>query len=216
VVTLDNLDAGREEFTVGRPFYSGDIADGELVTRVFVDHPDIEAVVHCAARIVVPDSVADPLGYYAENVAKGITFCQHLVRSGCTRLLFSSSASIYGPSDDFSVDEASPLSPQSPYARTKTVFETALADIAAGTDLNVICLRYFNPIWADPQLRTGLQVPEPSHALGKILQAHRDRVPFHVTGTDWPTRDGTGIRDYVYVWDLAALTSTPSSGSTRW
>jgi len=112
-------------------------------------------------------------------------------------------ASIYGPAADFSVDERSAIAPESPYGRTKAVFETALADIAAGTDLRVISLRYFNPIGSDPQLRTGLQVPEPSHALGKMLQARRDGTPFQVTGTDWPTRDGTGIRDYVHVWDLA-------------
>jgi UDP-glucose 4-epimerase len=83
------------------------------------------------------------------------------------------------------------------------VLETVLADVAAGTSLQVISLRYFNPIGSDPSLRTGLQIPEPSHALGKMLQARRDGTPFNVTGTDWPTRDGTGIRDYIHVWDLA-------------
>jgi UDP-glucose 4-epimerase len=125
------------------------------------------------------------------------------VRNGCRRLLFSSSASIYAPSADFSVDEQSPLAPQSPYARTKAVLETVLADVAAGTSLHVISLRYFNPIGSDPELRTGLQVPEPTHALGKMLQAYKEGAPFHVTGVDWPTRDGTGIRDYIHVWDLA-------------
>ncbi len=202
-VLLDSLVTGSERFTQGRIFYRGDVADGALVDRVFAEHPDIEAVLHCAALIVVPDSVADPLGYYAANVAAGIAFCQHLVRNGCTRLVFSSSASIYGWSDDFTVDEESALAPQSPYARTKAVFETVLGDVAAGTGLRVLSLRYFNPIGADPELRTGLQVPEPSHALGRMLQAHRDGTPFQVTGVDWPTRDGTGIRDYVHVWDLA-------------
>jgi UDP-glucose 4-epimerase len=202
-VILDSLVTGRAEFAAGRPFYEGDIADGALVDRIFAEHPDIDAVLHAAALIVVPESVADPLRYYRENVAKSIEFCGSLLRNGCTRLLFSSSASIYGPSDDFTVDERSPLSPQSPYARTKAVLETILADVAAGTSLRVISLRYFNPIGSDPQLRTGLQVPEPSHALGKMLQARRDGTPFQVTGVDWPTRDGTGIRDYVHVWDLA-------------
>ncbi len=202
-VVLDSLVTGREEFASGRAWYAGDIRDGALVDRVFAEHPDIEATVQCAALIVVPESVADPLGYYDANVAAGIAFLRHLLRNGCSRLLFSSSASIYAPAEDFTVDEDSPLDPPSPYARTKALFEQVLADVAAGTDLRVVSLRYFNPIGSDPKLRTGLQIPAPSHALGKMLQARRDGTPFVVTGTDWPTRDGTGIRDYVHVWDLA-------------
>ena len=202
-VILDNLVTGRAEFAAGHPFYEGDIADSGLVDRIFSDHPDIDAVMHAASLIVVPESVADPLRYYSENVAKSIEFCRSLVRNRCRRLLFSSSASIYAPSDDFTVDENSPLAPQSPYARTKAVLETVLADVAAGTCLRVISLRYFNPIGSDPQLRTGLQVPQPTHALGRMLQARNEGTPFHVTGVDWPTRDGTGIRDYIHVWDLA-------------
>lgn len=203
VVVLDNLVTGRREFAVGRPFYEGDIADRALLGRVFADHPDLDAVVHCAALIVVPDSVADPVRYYRENVAKTLELVDGLLEHGCTRLLFSSSASIYQPGDDFTVDEDSPLLPLSPYARTKVVVEQLLRDVSAATDLRVCSLRYFNPIGADPQLRTGLQLAEPSHALGKLVTAHRAGVPFQVTGTDYPTRDGSGIRDYVHVWDLA-------------
>ena len=202
-VILDNLVTGRREFTTDRTFYEGDIADGSLIDRIFVDHPDITTIVHCAALVVVPDSVADPLGYYENNVSKGIELCRSLTRNGCTRLVFSSSASIYGPGVDFSVDESSSLAPESPYARTKAMFETVLSDVTAGTNLRTLSLRYFNPIGSDPQLRTGQQAPHPSHVLGKILEAHEDGVPFQVTGVDWPTRDGTGIRDYVHVWDLA-------------
>jgi UDP-glucose 4-epimerase len=202
-VILDSLVTGREEFAGGRAFYRGDIRDGAVVDQVFADHPDIYATVQCAALIVVPESVEDPVGYYDANVAAGIEFVQHLLRNGCSRLLFSSSASIYAPAEDFTVDEDSPIEPASPYAATKAVFEQVLADAAAGTDMRVLSLRYFNPIGADPKLRTGLQIAEPSHALGKMLQARRDGTAFQVTGTDWPTRDGTGIRDYVHVWDLA-------------
>ncbi|MFB8084955.1 UDP-glucose 4-epimerase GalE [Streptomyces sp. NPDC055992] len=203
-VILDNLGTGRREFTAGRSFYEGDIADGPLIDRVFADHPDIAAVVHCAALIVVPDSVADPVGYYRNNVSASLELVNHLLRNGCHRVLFSSSASIYQAGDDFTVDEDSPHAPQSPYARTKTVCEGMFADIAASTPLRVLSLRYFNPIGADPQLRTGLQLPRPSHALGMLISAHEAGVPFGITGVDWPTRDGTGIRDYVHVWDLAA------------
>ncbi|MCB5911054.1 UDP-glucose 4-epimerase GalE [Streptomyces pinistramenti] len=204
-VILDNLATGRREFTRDRDFYEGDIADGALVDRVFAEHPDIEAVVHCAALIVVPDSVADPVGYYTNNVAKSLSFVSHLLRNGCQRMIFSSSASIYRTDgDSFTVDEASPHAPQSPYARTKAVCEAMFADIAATQPLKILSLRYFNPIGADPKMRTGLQLRRPSHALGKLIEAHDEGVPFTVTGTDWPTRDGSGIRDYIHVWDLAA------------
>ncbi|MEU9098923.1 UDP-glucose 4-epimerase GalE [Streptomyces sp. NPDC048361] len=203
-VILDNLVTGRSEFVEGRVFYEGDISDGQIVDRIFSDHPDIDAVIDCAALIVVPDSVSDPLNYYQANVAKGIQFVEHVIRSGCRKFLFSSSASIY-KSDPatFSVDENSPLEISSPYARTKAVFETILQDIAAADMLRVTSLRYFNPIGADPQLRTGLQIRRPTHALGKMIDVHHAGESFTITGTDWPTRDGSGIRDYIHVWDLA-------------
>ncbi|MFF7241781.1 UDP-glucose 4-epimerase GalE [Streptomyces collinus] len=202
-VILDNLVRGRREFTDGRTFYEGDIADGPLVDRIFADHPEITAVVHCAALIVVPESVADPIGYYEANVAKSLAFVRHLHRNGCDRLIFSSSASIYRSEDGSPVDEHSPLAPQSPYARTKAVCEEMFSDIALAGP-RVLSLRYFNPVGADPQLRTGLQLKRPSHALGVLIQAHQEGRPFPITGTDYPTRDGSGIRDYVHVWDLAA------------
>jgi UDP-glucose 4-epimerase len=202
-VILDNLVTGRRAFAAGRPFYEGDIADGALLDRVFAEHPDIHAVVHCAALIVVPESVAEPLRYYRENVAKSVALVEHLLRNGCRRLLFSSSASIYRPGDDFTVDEGSPLAPESPYARTKAMIEEILADTAATGELAALSLRYFNPVGADPRMRTGLQIRQPSHALGRMIQAWEAGEPFRITGVDWPTRDGTGIRDYVHVWDLA-------------
>jgi UDP-glucose 4-epimerase len=202
-VILDNLVTGRREFAAGRTFYEGDISDGATVDKVFAEQPDIAAVIHCAALIVVPDSMRDPVRYYRENVSKTIAFAAHLLRNRCRRLVFSSSASMYAPDADFSVGEDSVLDPQSPYAATKMMDERILADIAVATDLGVLSLRYFNPIGADPQLRTGLQTPRPSHALGKLVQAYEERSTFTITGVDWPTRDGTGIRDYVHVWDLA-------------
>ena len=203
-VILDSLVTGRREFAAGREFYEGDIADGPLVDRIFAEHPDIGAVIHCAALIVVPDSVADPVGYYRANVTKSLEFAGHLLRNGCGRLIFSSSAAIYRASADLTVDEDSPVDPQSPYARTKAVCEAMFADIAAAEPIRVLSLRYFNPIGADPKMRTGLQLPRPTHALGMMIRAQEEGVPFLVTGTDYPTRDGSGIRDYVHVWDLAA------------
>ncbi len=202
-VILDNLSTGRGEFVRDRIFYSGDIADGPMIDKIFSDHPDIDAVVHAAAMIVVPESVEQPLRYYRENVSKSVDFIEHVVRNGCTRYLFSSSASIYAPGEDFSVDEQSPLGPGSPYARTKVVMETVLEDCVVAYPLRVLSLRYFNPIGADPRLRTGLQVRRPTHLLGKLLTAVDDNEEFLLTGVDWPTRDGSGIRDFIHVWDLA-------------
>src|SRR5580700_6571393 len=202
-VILDNLTTGRAEFIQGHPFFEGDICDGPLLDKVFAEHPDIYAVVHCAALIVVPDSVTDPMGYYHGNVAKSLEMVRHLIRNGCTRLLFSSSAAIYSPGADLSVAEDSPIGPLSPYARTKAVCEQMFADIAAAEPLRVLSLRYFNPIGADPRLRTGLQIREPTHVVGRLIMAMQAGEPFRITGTDYPTRDGTGIRDYIHVWDLA-------------
>lgn len=195
---------GKRQFAGRYPLYLGDIADGTLIDRIFAERPGIGAVVHCAALIVVPDSVADPVGYYRANVAKSLEFTAHLLRNGCERMIFSSSASIYRAGPDLTVDEDSVIDPQSPYARTKAVCEAMFADIAASQPIRVLSLRYFNPIGADPRLRTGLQLRRPSHALGQMIRAYEERTPFRLTGTGYPTRDGSGIRDYVHVWDLAA------------
>ncbi|MFE4975036.1 UDP-glucose 4-epimerase GalE [Kitasatospora sp. NPDC056651] len=205
-VVLDDLSRGRVEFVEDRIFYRGDIADAALLARIFAEHPDIDATVHCAAKIVVPESVAQPLYYYRENVAKTVELLDALQRHGCTRVVFSSSASIYAPTADARVDESSPVDASSPYARTKQMMEQVLQDWTRGEGAErqrVIALRYFNPIGADPRLRTGLQDLRPTHALGKLIEAHTTGTPFTVTGTDWATRDGSGIRDYVHVQDLA-------------
>jgi UDP-glucose 4-epimerase len=202
-VILDNLSTGRIEFTQGRIFYHGDIADGELIDKIFAEHPDIDAVVHAAALIVVPESVEQPLRYYRENVAKSVDFIDHLLRNGVTRYLFSSSGSIYAPGPDLTVDESSPLAPTNPYSRSKVMMEQVLEDATAASKLRAISLRYFNPIGADPQLRSGLQSRRPTHLLGRLLMAVENDEEFELTGADWPTRDGTGIRDYIHVWDLA-------------
>ncbi|MDG4811013.1 UDP-glucose 4-epimerase GalE [Micromonospora sp. WMMD1120] len=202
-VVLDSLVTGRREFCRGRSFHLGDIADADAVDGLLTRHPDIEAVVHCAALIAVPDSVARPVDYYRANVSATLEFVDRLLAHGVHRLIFSSSAAIYQPEVDLGVDETSAMQATSPYAQTKVVVERMLADIAASSRLRVLSLRYFNPIGADPALRTGLQVAAPSHALGRLVQAYQAGVPFSVNGLDWPTRDGSGLRDYVHVWDLA-------------
>ena len=202
VVVLDDFSTGMHEYVLGRPVYEGDVGDRALLDQVFTEHR-IDAVVHCAAKIVVPESVADPLDYYENNVAKTITLLQAMDAHQVPRLLFSSSASIYATDEKFQVTENSPLDPGSPYATTKFMVEYVLRHTAEATGIRVMSLRYFNPIGADPQFRTGLQTQKPSHVLGKMIEAWQNKDTFTVTGVDWPTRDGSGIRDYIHVWDLA-------------
>jgi UDP-glucose 4-epimerase len=203
-IILDSLITGKEAFTHGRIFYQGDIADKALLQRIFADHPDITACIHCAAFIIVPESVEIPQAYYENNVCKSIKLFKNLHDLGCDRLVFSSSASLYGPSDTFIVTEDSPLDPISPYARTKYMMEMVLRDFCIAYGMRGIALRYFNPIGADPQLRSGLHVEFPSLVLGKMVDTVLGKYDtFEITGTDYTTRDGTGIRDYVHVWDLA-------------
>jgi UDP-glucose 4-epimerase len=203
-VILDSLLNGPLAFVRDRIFYEGDIADRDLLARVFDEHPEIEATIHMAARIKVPESVEQPYEYYRDNVAKSLELFDQLDALGQPRVLFSSSASLYALKDEFEVVETDPLAPTSPYARTKLMMEMVLQDMAAATDLRAIILRYFNPIGSDPDLESGIYDKEPSHVLGQLVMAARGQKDhFTITGTDHPTRDGTGIRDYVHVWDLA-------------
>jgi UDP-glucose 4-epimerase len=204
-IILDSLITGRIEFTRGHIFYRGDIADRALVERVFQEHPEITATIHCAALIVVPESVEKPYEYYRENVAKSLELFHTLQALDHGRVVFSSSASIYDVVPGYMVTETSPLNPSSPYARTKFMMEMILKDFSAAyANMQGIALRYFNPIGADPQMRTGIHVQNPSHVLGKLVDTALGKLPaFEITGVDWPTRDGTGIRDYIHVWDLA-------------
>ena len=203
-VILDSLVCGRREFTRGRVFYEGDIADRELLKRIFTEHPDIACAIHFAALIVVPQSVANPYEYYRENVGKSLELFKSLSELGCKRIIFSSSASLYDVVEGFMVREDSKLKPSSPYARTKFMMEMVLEDMCRAYGMKGIALRYFNPIGADPQMRTGPYDPAPTHVLGKMVSAALGNLKeFQITGTDWPTRDGTGIRDYIHIWDLA-------------
>ncbi len=205
-VILDSLVSGPRAFVRDRIFYEGDIADRALLRRIFSEHPDIACTIHMAALIVVPESVAQPGAYYRNNVTKSLDLFEELVALGYPRVLFSSSASIYALKPDFEVTEADALAPMSPYARTKQMMEEVLVDVAAATSLRAVILRYFNPVGSDPDLESGVYAREPSHVLGQLVRAARGQQEhFTITGTAHPTRDGTGIRDYVHVWDLARV-----------
>lgn len=203
-VILDSLFTGPRAFIEGRAFYEGDIADRELIRRVVADHPDIECTVHMAARTSVPESVESPSSYYIANVMKSLDLVDELSQLGIHRVVFSSSASVYAAAPDFEVTEESPLGPISPYAHTKMFMEQILRDLANAGEVRAIALRYFNPIGSDPNLRTGVYATRPTHVVGQLVRVvlgHQSE--FLLTGTDFPTPDGTGIRDYVHVWDVA-------------
>jgi UDP-glucose 4-epimerase len=203
-VILDSLISGPRQYVGDRIFYEGDIADRPLLRRVVAEHPDIEATIHMAARIVVPESVEKPYEYYRDNVAKSLEMFDELTALGRPRVLFSSTASLYALKPDFEVREEDPVDPTSPYARTKRMIEQVLEDLSVATDLRAIILRYFNPIGADPDLETGYHLRDATHVVPLMAQtALGFRDTFTITGTDHPTRDGTGIRDYIHAWDLA-------------
>lgn len=204
-IILDSLIKGKREFTTGRIFYHGDIADREILTRIFSEHRDIFCTIHCAALAVVPESVAHPYKYYYENVYKSLEFFKILIDLDCSRLIFSSSASIYEATPpSFQVREDSALTANCPYAQTKIMTEQILQDFCQAYSFQGLSLRYFNPIGADPKFRSGPYDEAPTHLLGLLVEvaAGRQEV-FSLTGIDWPTRDGSAIRDFVHVWDLA-------------
>ncbi|GAA1883652.1 UDP-glucose 4-epimerase GalE [Asanoa iriomotensis] len=202
-IILDNLSTGCIDFVHDRIFYRGDIDDGTLVKKIFDDHPDVSIALHCAAVLVAPESVRHPLRYYRENVAKTLAFVDALTQAGCRRLIFSSSAAIYAPTPTFGVDESSPVAPATPYGWSKAMLEQILHDCCLSGDLRVVSLRYQNVVGADPYLRTGPTIAGTERALDSLLDAALADRPFTIAGTDWPTRDGTPVRDYVHVWDLA-------------
>lgn len=203
-IVLDSLVRGRIEFTHGRIFYQGDTADPAVLDKILGDHPDISCTIHCAALILVPESVQKPFDYYYENVSKSLLLFRNLLERGQNRVIFSSSASIYDMVPGFMVTEEAPLKPGSPYARTKMMMEMILQDLCHASSLRAIALRYFNPIGADPKMRSGIHDRNPSHVVGKLVDVAMGKLPeFQITGTEWPTRDGSGIRDYIHIWDLA-------------
>jgi UDP-glucose 4-epimerase len=202
-IVLDDLGRGSPAFLEHFPSYVGDVADPAVLARLFADHPDIELAIHCAARTVISDSLTDPLTYYRENVVKTVQFVEALLGYGGRRLIFSSSAAVYGPTPTRIVTEDSPTQPVTPYAASKVMVERMLTDICAVTPLTALSLRYFNPIGSDPRHRSGPHDPAPSHVLGRLLAASAADEPFRIHGRDWDTPDGTPLRDFVHVWDVA-------------
>jgi UDP-glucose 4-epimerase len=203
VVVLDNLVTGFDWAVDHRAtFVEGNAGDMDLVGRLIGEH-GIGEIIHFAGSIVVPESVANPLKYYANNTATSRNLIEAAIKGGVRHMVFSSTAAVYGMTGLEPVAEEAPLAPMSPYGRSKLMTEWMLADVAAAHPFTYGALRYFNVAGADPQKRSGQSTPEATHLIKVTAQTAlglRDSVA--IFGTDYPTPDGTGVRDYIHVSDL--------------
>ncbi|MBV9347466.1 MAG: UDP-glucose 4-epimerase GalE [Pseudolabrys sp.] len=204
VVVLDNLSTGFRYLLPNQvPVIVGSTGDRDLLTQAMTKHR-IDAVIHFAASVVVPDSVRDPLGYYLNNTMNTAILVDAAVHSGVKQFIFSSTAAVYGNAETSPVREETPTKPISPYGTSKLMSEIMLHDAARAHDLRFVVLRYFNVAGADPKLRTGQSTPNATHLIKVACEVALGRRPkLDVFGTDYPTRDGTCIRDYIHVSDLA-------------
>ncbi|WP_274630104.1 UDP-glucose 4-epimerase GalE [Arvimicrobium flavum] len=205
VVVLDRLSSGFDWAVAPEArLYVGDIADAALVAKILREH-SVDAIVHFAGSIVVPESVADPLGYYGNNTAGTRTLLEQAVRGGVPHFIFSSTAAVYGSAGLEPIVEDARLAPESPYGRSKLMCEWMLADAAAAHPLTYTALRYFNVAGADPRGRTGQSTAGATHLIKVACEtATGKRKAMQVYGTDYPTPDGTCVRDYIHVSDLVA------------
>jgi UDP-glucose 4-epimerase len=203
VVVVDNLSTG---FAWAVPEAAtlavGDFGDSELIGRLIEQH-QVEAIAHFGAKLVVPESVGDPLGYYLNNVAKARNLIECAVEGGVRNFIFSSTAAVYGETSSEPVGEEAPLAPISPYGRSKLMVEWMLADTARAYDFRYVALRYFNVAGADPKGRLGQSTPNATHLIKRGVQTALGRHgSLDIFGEDYPTRDGTCVRDYIHVSDL--------------
>ncbi len=203
VVTIDNLSTGKQWAIAGAAdLVVGDIGDIDLVTKVIAQY-NVNAVIHFAGSIIVPESVEDPLLYYSNNTAKTRNLLDAVVKAGVKHFIFSSTAAVYGDVKVEKVFETTPKNPMSPYGRSKLMTEWMLQDTAFAHDFNYVALRYFNVAGADPKGRTGQSTPNATHLIKVANQvALGDRDYMEIYGTDYNTHDGTCIRDYIHVSDL--------------
>ena len=203
VVVIDNLTTGfRDAVPAGVSFVQGDFGD-EVLMRDLIGQHGVDAIAHFAAKIVVPESVSHPLDYYLNNTAKARSLIQAAVEGGVGAFIFSSTAAVYGETGNEPVTEETPLAPVSPYGRSKLMVEWMLADAAAAHGLRYVTLRYFNVAGADPAGRSGQSTRDATHLIKVAVQAALGRrSALSVYGTDYPTPDGTCLRDYIQVTDL--------------
>ena len=205
VAVIDNLTTGfRFAIPEGVPLYEGDIADADLLARIFAEQ-GTRAVMHFAGSIIVPESVENPLKYYRNNTANSRALIEAAVTAGVPHFIFSSTAATYGVPEVSPVSEDTPKLPINPYGMSKLMTELMLGDVARAHPLNFCALRYFNVAGADPQARTGQSTAGATHLIKVAVEAALGkRGHVDVFGTDYATPDGTGVRDYIHVSDLAA------------
>ena len=203
VVVLDNLSTGYRSAVLGAPLFTGDTGDRELVARVLQDH-SVDTVLHFAAHTIVPESVSNPLKYYGNNTCATRHLLEQCDRANVKNFVFSSTAAVYGIPAAGLAREDSPTAPINPYGTSKLMSEWMLRDLAAASDMRYVALRYFNVAGSDPGGRIGHTAPNAT-LLVKVAcqQAAGVRPQVSVFGTDYPTPDGTGVRDYIHVEDLA-------------
>jgi UDP-glucose 4-epimerase len=203
VVVLDDLSTGFRQAVLHGDLIVGNTGDSKLLDEIFAAH-DIDTVMHFAAHTIVPESVADPLKYYRNNTCASRTLLERSLNAGVRHVVFSSTAAVYGIPSSGEAAEDSPLAPINAYGTSKLMTEWMLRDVAAVTPLRYVALRYFNVAGSDPMGRIG-QATAKATLLTKVacevVVGKRDHVS--IFGTDYPTRDGTGIRDYIHVEDLA-------------
>lgn len=204
VVVIDNLSTGfRWAVAPEATLVVGDIGDEALVARTLTEH-SVDAVIHFAGSIVVPDSVADPLGYYLNNTVKSRGLIAAAVAAGVDKFIFSSTAAVYGDPEENPVSENARLNPMSPYGSSKLMTEIMLGDTARAHAFRYVALRYFNVAGADLNGRSGQSTPRATHLIKVACEtALGKRKGMEVFGTDYPTHDGTCVRDYIHVTDLA-------------
>ena len=203
VVVLDNLSTGMRALVAdGAHFHQGQVGDQTFVRRL-LNYYSITAVIHFAGSIVAPDSVKDPLAYYGNNTVASRTLIESCIAEGVKQFVFSSSALVYGPPLLGAMPETTPKLPENPYGRSKLMTEWMLEDVARAHDFRFVALRYFNVAGADPEGRTGQSGLRATHLIRRACQVALGRVPhLDIFGTDYPTQDGTGVRDYIHVSDL--------------
>jgi len=205
VVVLDNLSTGSRALVAEKArFVEGDAGDAALVRRLIADHA-VDSVIHFAGSIVVPESVDRPLAYYANNTMAARNLIEACVEGGVRNFIFSSTATVYAGESAGLLSETLPTGPISPYGRSKLMVEWMLEDASRAHDFRHAILRYFNVAGADAKGRTGQSSPRATHLIKRACQVALGRVPhLDIFGTDYPTPDGTGVRDYIHVSDLVA------------
>lgn len=204
IVVLDNLSTGHKHAVLHGELIIGDTGDKALVTKILREK-NIDAIIHFAANTVVPESVEKPLQYYRNNTVNVINLLECAQDVGVKHIIFSSTAAVYGTPDTLMVTEQSPTRPESPYGMSKLMSENIIRDFSATGAMTHVILRYFNVAGADPQARIGQATPNATHLIKVAVESlcgKREKVS--VFGTDYDTPDGTGVRDYIHVEDLAA------------